>query len=250
MNPIITLPDFYLPSIGRKRTIHICLPPDYHTCVRHYPVMYMHDGQNLFDEAKAYAKAWHADRIMSRHSNRTRHGWILVGIENGGIERLNEYAPFERKGMGGGLAHPFLHDIQVFIKPFIDSNYRTLPHREHTAMCGSSMGGLLALYAGAAFAETFGNIAALSPSLWFNPQVAELLTSYEKHPTRWYVVGSRTESRYMAATLHRIYEALKSGRRPDSRLYVAVRDRGRHNESFWGREFRRLLMHWHEAARH
>ncbi len=244
MSQIITLPDFYLPSLARKRTLHICLPPDYDYSARRYPVMYMQDGQNLFDEAKAYAKAWRADKILARHSQQTKRGWILVGIENGGIERLNEYAPFERQGMGGGLAHQFLHDIQVFVKPFIDSSYRTCPDRAHTAMCGSSMGGLLSLYAGVAFAETFGNIAAFSPALWFNPQVVEWLARREQMPTRWYVVGSRTESRYMAATLHRIYEALKSGHRPDSRLHVAIRERGRHNESFWGREFRRLLKAW------
>ena len=227
--------------LNRTRYIRIYLPPGYDESSKRYPVWYMHDGQNLFDAATSFAGDWKLkytlDKVM------TSKQIIVVGIDNGGDNRLNEYAPFQNKRNGqGGEAGIFLEFIVETLKPSIDSKYRTLSDMDNTVMAGSSLGGLISFYAGLVYPYVFGKIGVLSPAFWFNPQVLEITAKYAANArSRFYISGSKTESKYMEKTLHDTYIALKSGGFDDAHIQVIVRDRGQHNEKFWSREFKKML---------
>lgn len=165
---------------------------------------------------------------------------IIIGIDHGGVDRMHEYSPI-RKSNSRGEGHVFLDFIVHTLKPFIDHFYRTKPDRENTAIIGASMGGLLALYALQKHANTFGNIGALSPSIWFYPSVLKHVPLFPK--SRVYIVGSKTEARYMSSALQAAYWDLQSKGYNDQNLRVVIRDRGRHSETFWRKEVK-LLFKW------
>lgn len=220
------------------RTIRVLLPPNYHSSAHCYPVIYALDGQNLFEAETAYGgRHWKIPYTMSKLPKRLQA--IVVGIDNAGADRIREYAPYQRgKQGGGGLAH--LHFIIQTLKPEVDASFRTLPQADSTAIVGSSMGGLLAFYAGLRFGDVFGKVGALSPSLWFNPHVLQLAANDVGKKSRFYVAGSRTESRRMELGLQNVYRALRKGGFSDEGIRVVIRDRGKHNEVFWGREFPKM----------
>lgn len=220
------------------RTVRVLLPADYHTSERRYPVIYALDGQNLFEAKTAYGgRHWKIPETMSKLPKRLQS--IVVGIDNAGTDRIREYAPYQRgrKG-GGGPTH--LHFIIETLKPEVDASFRTMQQAESTAIVGSSMGGLLALYAGLRFGEVFGKVGALSPSLWFNPQVLQFAENGTGPRSKCYVAGSRTESSRMELGLQHAYRSLRNGGFSDGQIRVVIRDRGKHNEVFWGREFPKM----------
>lgn len=147
------------------REILVALPPgyDHHPRTR-YPVVYLQDGQNCFDPMTSYAGHWGLLETMAAHP---RHPVILVGIPNLGHGRLREYSPFDDviRGVGEGMA--YLRYVARTVKPLIDRAFRTRPERASTGIGGSSMGGLLALYAMIQEAGTFGAAWVLSPALWY-----------------------------------------------------------------------------------
>ncbi len=157
------------PPNARERTVRLLLPTEYRMTERRYPVIYALDGQNLFEARTAFGgRHWKIPETMSKMPKKLQA--IVVGIDNAGLGRIREYAPYKRgRQGGGGLEH--LRFIIDELKPEVDRSYRTMPQQKTTAIIGSSMGGLLALWAGLRFGEVFGRVGALSPSLWFNPQV-------------------------------------------------------------------------------
>ena len=227
-----------VPPTGTPRTVRVLLPTGYFTSERRYPVIYALDGQNLFEAKTAYGgRHWKIPETMSKLPKKLQA--IVVGIDNAGGGRVHDYAPFQRGRQGGGGAEHLRFIIEK-LKPELDSSYRTLPQRESTAIVGSSLGGLLALYAGLRFGEVFGKVGALSPSLWFNPQVLQLAENHVDTKPKIYVAGSKTESRGMAPALQRLYWSLRNGGFSEEQLRVVIRDRGKHNEVFWGREYAKL----------
>lgn len=155
---------------SKMRRAYIYLPESYDKApLRRYPVMYMFDGHNVFfDDHATYGKSWGMKEFMDR----TGKQLIIVAVEcnQEGWERLNEYCPydFEAGELGAirGRGKAYMDWTVEVLKPYIDENYRTLADREHTAICGSSMGGLMALYAAACYNRVFRLAACLSPSLW------------------------------------------------------------------------------------
>lgn len=227
---------FFIPQLNRQRAIRVLLPRNYaKDKSRRFPVVYLNDGQNLFDPATAAFRHWRLKEFMAKQPLKRQA--ILVGIDHGGIDRGREYAPFQR-GKGGGQGDAYLQFVEHTLKPFIDREYRTWPHREATGMAGSSMGGLIAFYAAMRYGHVFGKVGALSPSLWFNPQVLGLTALPNALKSQIYVSGSKTETRGMTATLEKTYWALKEGGYHDGQIRVVARDRGRHSETFWAREFK------------
>ncbi len=229
----------YMPQLDRERTVRVLLPRDYANTNRPYPVLYMQDGQNLFEPETAFGgRDWQIPATLFKQPLRRQA--IIVGIDNGEENRLNEYAPYPTKD-GGGEADLYCQFIRDTLKPFIDDNYRTLTDRENTGIAGSSMGGLCAYYAGLAYGNIFGKVGVLSPSIWFNPSVIQLAENNPYDKSRFFVVGSKTEMRSMEKTLENIYNAFKKGGFSDEQIQVAVRDRGKHNENFWKLEFKKMF---------
>jgi hypothetical protein len=138
--------EFYMPQLDRYRRIWVYLPPDYEETEDHYPVIYMHDGQNLFDASTSFVGEWEVDETLNDLFDEGYKVPIVVGIDNGGTERINEYTPWVNPGYGGGQGNLYLEFIVETLKPHIDQYYRTLPGRDHTAIWGSSLGGLISQY--------------------------------------------------------------------------------------------------------
>ena len=230
----------YIPQLDRDRMVRVLVPKDYWLSDHSYPVLYMQDGQNLFQAETAFGgRDWQLIATMFKQPLKRQA--IIVGIDNGEADRLNEYAPYKNGKMGGGEADLYCKFIVETLKPFIDATYRTLPDRDNTGIAGSSMGGLLAYYAGLAYGNIFGKVGVLSPSIWFNPNVVELAANNPYLKSRFFVVGSKTEMRGMEASLHSVYNAFKTGGFSDDLIKVAVRDRGKHNEIFWKLEFKKMF---------
>ena len=153
-------------SPGLDRDLAVYLPPSYGKTDRRYPVLYMQDGQNLFDPEASFAGSWRVDLAMNWAAARRLEG-IVVGVPNTGEERIAEYSPFEDPEGGPGRGGGYVSHLAETIKPLVDARFRTLPERETTGMAGSSMGGLISLFAFLHRPDVFGLMGALSPSLWF-----------------------------------------------------------------------------------
>jgi predicted alpha/beta superfamily hydrolase len=161
------LPELHSPQLDNTRDILVYLPPSYDEGGRHYPVIYMHDGQNLFDDATSFSGEWMVDQTLEEAGRTDGLEAIVVGIPNMGAERLNEYSPWNDPRYGGGMGDAYLDFIVHTVRPIIDRDFRTLRDRYGTGIAGSSMGGLISLYGFFRHPEVFGFAGIMSPALWF-----------------------------------------------------------------------------------
>lgn len=162
------LREFYSPQLSNTRDILVWLPPGYHENEKRFPVIYMHDGQNLFDEKTSYVGEWEVDETMIELSKEGLEA-IVVGIPNSGERRFFEYNPYESmlEDDHRGQGQEYLRFIIDTLKPRIDRDFHTLPESAATGIAGSSMGGLISLYALLAYPEVFGFCGCLSTAFWF-----------------------------------------------------------------------------------
>jgi len=242
----------------RGRNVAVWLPPGYddalHAAAR-YPVLYMHDGQNVFDPSTAFlGREWHADEIADRLLREKRMSpIIIVGIWNT-PDRVADYTPDEdveeqrgdQKPQGrGGNGKAYLRWIVTELKPMIDRTYRTQPARTSTAMMGSSLGGIISLAAAEEHADTFGRIAAVSPSLWWNKgQVIERWGARTPNFDRlWMCMGDR-ERAGLDDALRRFEQTIRRST-PDigERLHAEVVSGAKHDEPSWSARLDRILLY-------
>ena len=160
------LKNFYSPQLENGRDLLVYLPPSYETSRQHYPVLYMHDGQNLFDNATAYGIEWQIDETLEQLAQEGLEV-IVVGLPNAGEKRAYEYCPYPNVKLGGGGADLYLRFIVETVKPLIDSSFRTLPGKTHTGIMGSSMGGLISIYGFFQHPQVFGFAGVMSPAFWW-----------------------------------------------------------------------------------
>jgi len=133
------IPDVESRELGNRRDILVYLPKSYDKSDKAYPVIYMHDGQNLFDPATSFAGEWGIDTALAKAPPRGRRA-IVVGIPNAGIDRIREYSPFVDRRIGGGLGDAYLDWLAETVKPLVDARYRTIRGPEGTGIGGSSLG--------------------------------------------------------------------------------------------------------------
>ena len=150
------------PELGNHRDIHVYLPPSYANSGRHYPVVYMHDGQNLFDHAMSFAGEWGVDETLERIAHEGVEA-IVVGVPNMGAARTNEYSPYRDDRLGGGHGDAYVRFLTDTLKPLVDQQFRTRREPEHTGLAGSSMGGLISLYGFLRRPDVFGFAGVMSP---------------------------------------------------------------------------------------
>jgi predicted alpha/beta superfamily hydrolase len=226
------------------RTVLVYLPPGYDATERRYPVLYLHDGQNVFDQATAFADEWRVDETAQQLiTTRRIEPLIIVAVYNGGDQRVDEYTPTPDPAKGGGAGGGGRADIYgrtlvEELKPFIDATYRTLADPAHTAMGGSSLGGLLTLYLGLRYPTTFGKLAALSPSVWWDDGV--IVREVEALPRKtsqriWLDAGTR-EGVDVIPDVRRLRDALvgKGWSIAEDLMYFEARG-GEHNERSWAK---------------
>ena len=151
----------------------------------------MHDSQNLFDNYYSFAGEWGIDETLNSLFNAGDYGCIVVGVDNGGVERINEYSPWVNASYGGGDGDKYARFIVETLKPYIDQNYRTSPEREKTGIMGSSMGGLISFYIGLKYQEVFSKIGIFSPSFWFSKECYSFGAKTKKNVSIEYLFSCR-----------------------------------------------------------
>lgn len=235
------MPAVWSPQLENERPIYVWLPDSYAGSDKRYPVVYMHDGQNLFDAAISFCGEWGVDETLSALGGGGIEA-IVVGIPNVGTDRCNEYSPFTDLRRGGGCGDEYLDFIAGTLKPLIDRDFRTLPGRDHTGIAGSSMGGLISLYAAFARPETFGFAGVLSPSLWFADRaIYGLIQRSTGRPERLYLDVGTAEGACMVHDSRRMAALLRAKGLDDILTYVE--DPGApHTESAWADRLGLALM--------
>jgi predicted alpha/beta superfamily hydrolase len=169
-----------MPGLNRKRQLRLYLPPGYATSNKRYPVLYMHDGQNLFDTTTAYAGEWKVDETLDALAKEGKLELIVVGIDNGAEKRMTELNAWDNPQFGAGENRAYTDFIVKTVKPMIDRQYRTLPDRANTAIMGSSMGGLASHYALAQYPQVFSKAGVFSPAYWTAEPAFALLNTCGK----------------------------------------------------------------------
>ena len=223
--------------LGNERNVSVYLPPGYDDRNdRRYPVLYMQDGQNLFDPKLAFGgNPWRLDDAADTAIGiRGADPMIIVGVDNMGEKRIDEYTPtrVEEKGGGGG-ADDYGRMLVEEVKPLIDSRYRTIP--DQTAIGGSSLGGLVALYLALRRPDVFRSAAVMSPSVWWDDRVIlrEVDTFGEgDRPRIWLDIGGR-EGREAWNDARELHRRLVANGWTASNYAFHEEKRGDHSERAW-----------------
>ncbi len=242
-------PGLESPQLGNSRDLLVYLPPSYwQRQARRYPVLYMHDGQNLFDELTSFAGEWRVDETMEALAREGIEA-IVVGVPNSGTTRIDEYTPYRDGRHGGGKGDAYLRFLLETVKPLVDRSFRTDTSRAATGLMGSSLGGLISLYGFFFLPEQFGFVGAMSPALWFAR--GRLLREIGRRPPilgRIYLDTGTAEGAEPAKmeAWHRtllsrsstlageLYELLVAkGYRPGHDISYVEEQDAAHNESFW-----------------
>ncbi len=238
---------FAMPQLGRSRRIWIYLPSGYDRSARRYPVLYMHDGQNVFDAATSFAGEWGVDETLD--SLRARA--IVVAVDNGGAVRMSEYNPWKAANatLGGGEGDQYVNFLVNTLKPFIDKRYRTLRDPAHTGIMGSSMGGLISLYAVLKRPDVFGRAGVFSCACWvarpFVYEFARTAGTPHKDARIFFIAGeSETKDGEPARDQREMVDTLvAAGWRRGVNVRSIISPDGKHSEWFWRREFP-AAFHW------
>lgn len=253
---IRTHTSFHSQILNNDRDVLVYLPPGYEAAKRkRYSVLYLHDGQNLFDGATSFipGQEWRVDEAAESLIARGKiEPLIIVGIYNTGKDRVNEYTPAEdEKYKMGGKADLYGRMLVEELKPFIDAAYRTRKDANQTGLGGSSLGGLVTLYLGLKYNKVFGRLAVVSPSVWFaNKQIVHYVEALPKKPKLriWLDMGTKEgrDSAEAGKTLDDVRllknTLEKKGWEPDEDLKYFEAEGAEHNERAWAARVESILL--------
>jgi predicted alpha/beta superfamily hydrolase len=232
-----------MPGLSRSRQIRLYLPPNYAQSQKSYPVLYMHDAQNLFDVRTSYAGEWGVDETMNALAAAGKLELIVVGIDNGESKRMNELNPWSNPEFNPAEGKQYVEFIVNVVKPYIDQHYRSKPDRANTAIMGSSMGGLISHYAVNQFPQVFSKAGIYSPSYWISNQSIEFISS---HPAakdaRLYIAAGEKEGGSQAADAQKSYAELLKAGHPRANLSLKIVAGAEHNEKFWREDFEQAVL--------
>ena len=245
----------YLPS---DRDVIVYVPAEYEAeTQRTYPVLYLHDGQNLFDGRTSFVKdrTWqvreHADAAVEAGEVEPL---VIVGIYNTGDQRLAEYTHEYNWQMGGGEAEAYGKLITLELMPWITSQYRVKQNRESTGLGGSSLGGLVSLYLGLRYPTVFGKLAVMSPSVWWNHKsilgyLNEHAPQMWERPKIWVDVGDREGQKAVRDVEHLARRLKANGWRPGETMHFEMVQGGTHDEASWSSRVRAMLKFLYPESR-
>lgn len=241
-----THPQFASKILGNRRDVLVYLPPGYRRSRnRRFPVLYLHDGQNIFDSATAFGGTeWGVDETAQRLvREKLIEPVIIVAVANTGEQRIHEYAPTRgrieegKRKRSKGLLRKYGRFLVEELKPFIDAEYRTLSDAENTGLGGSSLGGLATMALGLWYPQVFRRLAVLSPSVWWDDcailKIVAAIDEENRPPLKiWLDAGTHEEGWERAATLR---DALvEKGWRLYDDLHYFEHEGAGHNEGAWG----------------
>ena len=234
--------------LRNQRDLIVYTPPGYDDeYLRHFPVLYLHDGQNLFDGATSFilGQDWHVGQTADLQiQSGAVEPLIIVGMYNTKA-RIREYTPTHVPKLGGGRADRYAKFLMEEVKPFIDREYRTLSDPRQTGIGGSSLGGLVSLYLGLKHSNVFGKIAALSPSVWWNQQVIlrfAQATTVEPRPRIWLDIGTREGPRIVQEVERFRDVLLGKGWQLERDLHYERVEGAEHNEAAWAQRVAPFLQ--------
>jgi predicted alpha/beta superfamily hydrolase len=240
--------------LRNQRDLVVYLPPGYQEQPdRRFPVLYMHDGQNLFDGATSFVQGqdWHVGHSADAEIRAGRvEPLIIVGIYNVGKARIQEYTPTKAPRLGGGRADRYGRFLLDEVMPFVNSQYRVQLGPQNTGIGGSSLGGLVSLFIGLSRPDVFGKIAALSPSVWWNQRVIHTFTAgmnVESRPRIWLDIGTREGPR-IVEDVERYRDILvRRGWQCERDLHYERLDGAEHNEAAWAQRVAPFLRFLYPA---
>ncbi|WP_316809028.1 alpha/beta hydrolase [Pedobacter agri] len=228
---------FFIPQLNKHRQVWIYLPKGYAKSKKKYPVIYMHDGQNLFHANPPRADEWAVDSVVDSLIREGSKEMIVVGINHGEKDRLKEYNPWDSQ-YGKGEGKEYVSFLVETLKPYIDSKYRTLKDPKNTSIAGSSMGGLISMYAIARYPKVFGSAGIFSPAFWLAPklytEISEKLPGL-KNSKIFFVAGDK-EGPAMVRDMKKVHDLLNPSADNNNIVLLEKAD-GKHTEWFWHREF-------------
>ncbi|MCH7403385.1 alpha/beta hydrolase [Belliella kenyensis] len=236
--------EFEIPQLNKKRKIWALLPNDYEETDDTYPVLYLHDAQNLFNENAAYGN-WQIDKKLAVMAYYGIGKLIVIAIEHAESERVIEYNVGNTR-LGKGQGKKYIRFITDTLKPFVDKNFRTRPQREYTGIGGSSMGGLVSIFSGLMYPEVYGKLMIFSPSLWVLPKIKfSFLDMDDVSDTKIYLYAGGEESEKMIKHVKKFKKKLLKKNNFDGRMKIrlSINEEGKHNESYWSDEFPKA-MEW------
>ncbi len=220
------------PQLSTTKKIWLYLPKNYDSTKKKYPVIYMHDAQNLFDAKTSFVGEWNVDEKLDSLNAQV----IIVGIEHGNEKRISELTPYKNTKYGGGDADNYLDFIMKTLKPIIDKKYRAKTNAKNTGIMGSSLGGLVSYYAILKHPEVFRKAVIFSPSFWFNRQ--EIIALTNTIPTLktkiYFLCGDNEGDADMITDLNQIDDLISEKRCECKNLTKKTIVRGgQHNEKLW-----------------
>jgi len=235
---VVTIASFAAPQLDNQRDILVYLPPGYDEGMERYPVVYMHDGQNLFDEATSFSGEWRVDETMQALAKEGVEA-IVVGVPNIGERRIDEYSPFVDAEHGGGQGEAYIAFLADTLKPHIDRSFRTRPEADQTVIMGSSLGGLISLYGLLQRPEIFGRAGAISPALWLAEGAifAWVEERAGEAAGRLYLDVGTDEGEATVADARRMADLLAAHGYDEARLRFHEEEGGEHHEAAWAERF-------------
>lgn len=229
-----------IPQQKTTKKIWVYLPKDYATSSQKYPVIYMHDAQNLFDASTSYAGEWNIDETLDSINAKV----IVIGIENK-ENRMEELTPFKHSKYGGGKADEYLDFIVNTLKPKVDATYQTKTNAKNTAIIGSSLGGLVSFYAAIKYPKIFGKVGCFSPAFWFNRnEINDLLAQTKDFDTKiYFLCGDNEGDADVIPDMKKVEHWVNTKRCECKKLNKEVIVKGgQHNEKLWRESFKKAYL--------
>lgn len=244
--PIVELidDDFYIPQLDKTRRIWALLPYNYPNSAERYPVLYLQDAQNLFNEESAFGN-WEIDKKLALLAEYGRGNLIVIAVEHGDGDRIKEYIFDNELVTEDAEGKKYLRFITDTLKPYIDQKYRTKKDRDNTGIGGSSLGGLISIYAGFLYPEVYSKLMIFSPSLWVEPNNNFPLMRFGKaFYTKVYLYGGEKEGSEMVDRIEKFETALQHWEMQDYfdfKVKTSINVEGTHQEYYWSQEFPRAI---------
>ena len=232
---------FEIPQLNKTRKIWALLPHDYDKSSESYPVMYLQDAQNLFNENAKYGN-WEIDKKLAVMSEYKIGKIIVIAIEHGEQDRIREYN-VGKTVLGKGQGKKYIQFLTETLKPYVDSNFRTKKEREFTGIGGSSMGALVSIFSGLIFPAVYGKLMIFSPSLWVVPTLKMDSDSTAPNDTKIYLYAGGDESATMIEHVRLFKKNMIATEfvKDKMKINLSINMQGKHSETYWSDEFPKAI---------
>lgn len=233
--------EFEIPQLNKTRKIWALLPHDYDKSDERYPVMYLQDAQNLFNEDAPYGN-WEIDKKLAVMAEYKIGKIIIIAIEHAEEDRIKEYN-VGKTVLGKGQGKKYIRFVTETLKPFVDSNFRTKKEREFTGIGGSSMGGLISVFCGLMYPEIYGKLMIFSPSLWVVPKLTIDSDNENAEDTKIYLYAGGEESETMIEHVKSFKKNMIASEfvKDKMKINLSINMEGKHNETYWSDEFPKAI---------